>query len=211
MPFKYKVFPPRNEKKKKETNGDCDIKTSYGALHTSGMKTAEEILQTQQGRPAAQSHVRLQVTKIQKPSNVGQTRLLCECEGGKKNTRLTSPLKSVNWSYLKINIPIDRGHWLLEIASVRVWVLGSWAPLGCPCHFVRMITGRVVPAWAPSASERLLLFAFALPFPPSGRVAFALSVWHLISDVNYISLSEENPTGLIFQHHTMKELQWQTM
>lgn len=27
MPFKYKVFPPRNEKKKKEMNGDCDIKT----------------------------------------------------------------------------------------------------------------------------------------------------------------------------------------
>jgi hypothetical protein len=95
---------------------------------------------------------------------------------------------------------------LLEIASVPVWVLESWVPLGCLCHFIRMIISRVVPAWIPSASKRLLLFAFAFLFPPSSRVAFALSVWHLISNVNYISHSEENPIGLIFQHHIMKEL-----
>lgn len=73
------------------------------------------------------------------------------CIGKMIHTSL-SQLKLVNWSFPQVNIPIDRGHWLPEIASVCVWVLESWAPLGCLCHFIRVITSRVVPAWVLSVS-----------------------------------------------------------
>jgi hypothetical protein len=76
-----------------------------------------------------------------------------------------SQLKLVNWSFPKINIPKDRDHWLPEIASVGVLVLGPWAPLGCLSHFIRAIISRLGPARAPLSFWLLYLLSVSVLSP----------------------------------------------
>lgn len=195
MPSKYKLFFFSSQKI--EVNG-CKMKTSCGALHTSGRNTDKEGLPRErekhrgtawsaQGKKGRELY--LQVV----PWSYLRVLLSYPCTP-------PSQLRLVNWSSPKINIPPDGGHCLPEIASVRVWVPASRAPRGRLCHFIRVIaSGRVS---APGTEALLSEFLFS----PS-----SLEVWHLISSVNYISQSEDHPIGLIFQNHRMKELHWQTM
>lgn len=134
-------------------------KTSYRAFHASGIKTDKEGLpcksKKQKNKPKERAWS-VYGKKNWKLYPYPICKCFCHSQGPlaleKKHiyTSLPQP-KLVNWSFPKINIPTDRGHRLPEIASVRGWVPKSPAPRGRLCHFIRVITSRVVSVWVPSA------------------------------------------------------------